>query len=134
VTTISAHATMPLERATYHGIFDIRQLPRVVVCAITDESLVDAPEVADVAPEVAPEVADDADDAVPVDFVLLPAATGLVVDDGWSLAAIRPPSARVAATLAAAATRRARAARGVRFPGAGRRSSSVMLVLPLVMG
>jgi hypothetical protein len=49
------------------------------------------------------------------DFVV--AAATCVVDPDWSRTAMTPPSARVAATLRTAAALRARAARGLRFPG-----------------
>jgi hypothetical protein len=128
VARINAHATIPLDRATYQGIWLIGQLPLVVVCEVTLAEL-DPVELLDALVLVEPEVAavaevessDSDDPSVPEVFddevVLLVLAAALwaaVVLVTPSCHANTPPSDSIAVTLSAVAALRARAARGLR--------------------
>src|SRR4051794_1329243 len=103
VARISAQATMPLERATYHGTLSMAQLPPLLVCDVTDCDDV---------------VADDdaVDEPLEVDLVELADAVWVAVAACPSCQASAPPSESIAATLSAVAALRARAARGLRLP------------------
>src|SRR5436853_6346022 len=100
VARMRPHATNPLERATYHGILLIGQLPPLEVCevalcvddapdeVVADDELVDEPVVLVVA---------EVDDDVPA-FVAALAAICVVAP--WpSCHASTPPSASIDATL-----------------------------------
>jgi hypothetical protein len=138
VARIKAHATIPLERATYQGILPIVQLPLVVVCAVTlcveeldvfdvlalDELDVLALDVLDAATVVVVAADDESSDSeessddfveVLLVFVALAAAACVaVVFATPSRHASTPPSDSMLATLSAVAALRARAARGLR--------------------
>src|SRR6476661_5967592 len=101
VARISAQATMPLDRATYHGILLIGQLPLVVVCdVVVVDVLVDGVVVA---------VAEEDDEAPDVPVLalvdarfVLAAAVWVVVALCPSCQAMTPPSESIVATLSAA--------------------------------
>jgi hypothetical protein len=115
---------MPLERATYHGICDIVQLPLVLVCDVTvcDEELVPELEADDDVVPLPDVVADVPLELVPLDDVpleLVPLdevadAVCAAVEANPSCHARTPPSESIDATLSAVTALRARAARGLR--------------------
>src|SRR5690349_21787199 len=114
-----AQATMPLERATYHGILSMGQLPPVLVCELAPVEDGDAVVelVARVADFESSESSDEDevdDEAVVLDFVLLAATDCVVVALCPSRQASTPPSESMVATLIAVATLRAPAALGLR--------------------
>ncbi len=124
VARTSTQATMPLERATYHGILPIGQLPPVLVCdsdvvdCVVDDDVLALDDVSDVSAVgevtvVAVVAAAVVDDVVPLFVPVLVVAAAAVVVDALcpSRHARAPPMESIVATLSAVAALRAPVAR-----------------------